>query len=68
MNFSSQVFECRAYIYQGWLKPGSDKTALCDSLVRIVLGSKNKDTNVCKWKIYSIINKQATGNNSKKHR
>jgi hypothetical protein len=48
MDFSSQVFECRAYIYQGWLKPGFDKTALCDPLVRIVLGSQIKDTKVCK--------------------
>lgn len=49
MDFSCQVFECRAYIYQGWLKPGSDKTALCDSFVRIVLGSQDKETKVCKW-------------------
>ncbi|KAJ4432234.1 hypothetical protein ANN_20850, partial [Periplaneta americana] len=39
-------FQCRAYIYQGRLKPGYDKSALCDPFVRVVVGTLTKDTQV----------------------
>ncbi|XP_069675359.1 otoferlin-like [Periplaneta americana] len=41
-------FQCRAYIYQGRLKPGYDKSALCDPFVRVVVGTLTKDTQVIK--------------------
>ncbi|KDR12334.1 otoferlin-like [Zootermopsis nevadensis] len=53
----NHVFVCHSYIYQGAMRPGFDKSALCDPFVRVILGNQNEKTHVIKKTLSPVWDK-----------
>ncbi|XP_075159891.1 ferlin family C2 domain-containing myoferlin misfire [Haematobia irritans] len=45
-NVSSTILKCRVFIHQAKIRPGSDRSGLCDPYVRVMIASHSSQTQV----------------------